>query len=295
MGAALLRRVFFAHFTGVFAHGWALSGAFSGGRLQAGGPPDGPPAFFGCSTPPWPPPWCLIRPDPPARCWTFARRSGTVPWQGHALCCDDGRPGGDDEVLGPRVQRAGVDSGPRRGAELFGPEPDGAGADGVRAVAVAAPERGAEGARVPGVPRAARRRGRGCAAEQAARSRGRFGDAGSADGGRGAGSSAVGERWRGRAAGCRVGVRARPAPAVPGVGGSLPLSRSHGSVRGPLALSGVCVASGAGGGRVPAVFESGVADGGPGPLGRLGRVGSGAESAAGGQQQPLPVAAVGEG
>ena len=176
-----------------------------------------------------------------------------------------------------------------------GPEPDGAGADGVRAVAVAAPERRSEGARVPGVPRAARRRGRGCAAGQAARSRRRVGDAGSADGGRGAGSSAVGERSRRRAAGCRVGVRARPAPAVPGVVGSLPLSRSHGSVRGPLALSGVCVASRAGGGRVPAVFESGVAHGGPGPLGRLGRVGSGAESAAGGQQQPLPVAAVGEG
>ena len=52
MGAALLRRVLFAHFTGVFDHGCALSGAFSGGRLQAGGPPDGPPAFFGCPTPP---------------------------------------------------------------------------------------------------------------------------------------------------------------------------------------------------------------------------------------------------
>ena len=51
-GAALLRRVLFAHFTGVFDHGCALSGAFSGGRLQAGGPPDGPPAFFGCPTPP---------------------------------------------------------------------------------------------------------------------------------------------------------------------------------------------------------------------------------------------------
>ena len=52
LGAALLRRVLFAHFTGVFDHGCALSGAFSGGRLQAGGPPDGPPAFFGCPTPP---------------------------------------------------------------------------------------------------------------------------------------------------------------------------------------------------------------------------------------------------
>ena len=56
LGAALLRRVLFAHFTGVFDHGCALSGAFSGGRLQAGGPPDGPPAFFGCPTPPGPRP-----------------------------------------------------------------------------------------------------------------------------------------------------------------------------------------------------------------------------------------------
>ena len=29
---------------------------FRGGRLQAGGPPDGPPAFFGCPTPPGPRP-----------------------------------------------------------------------------------------------------------------------------------------------------------------------------------------------------------------------------------------------
>ena len=40
---------------------------------------------------------------------------------------------------------------------------------------------------------------------------------------------------------------------------------------------------------------AGVAHGGPGPLDRLGRADSGAESAARGQQQPLPVAAVGRG
>ena len=148
------------------------------------------------------------------------------------------------------------------------------------------PNGGLKGARVPRVPRAARRRGRAGAAGQAARSRGWVGDAGSADGGVRAGAPAGWPCARCRAAGVRVGVRACPAPAVPGVGGPLPLSGAQGSVRGPLALSGVCVAARACGGRLPAVFESGVAHGGAGPLGRLGRVGSGAESAACGQQQP---------
>ena len=50
-----------------------------------------------------------------------------------------------------------------------------------------------------------------------------------------------------------------------------------------------------GGGRLPAVLEPGVAHGGAGPLGRLGRGDAGSESPARGQQQPLPVAAVGQG
>ena len=60
----------------------------------------------------------------------------------------------------------------------------------------------------------------------------------------------------------------------------------------PPALSGVCFAAGADGGRLPAVLQPGVAHGGPD---RLGRRDSGAESPASGQQQPLPVAAVGRG
>ena len=123
--------------------------------------------------------------------------------------------------------------------------------------------------------------------DKRARSRGWVGDPRSADGGVRAGAPAGWQCARCRAAEVRVGVRACPAAAVPGVGGPLPLSGAQGSVRGPLALSGVCVAARACGGRLPAVFESGVAHGGAGPLGRLGRVGSGAESAARGQQQPL--------
>ena len=57
---------------------------------------------------------------------------------------------------------------------MFGLEPDGAGAHGVRAVAVAASQREAEGPRVPGIPRAARRRGDRGAACQAPGPRHRF-------------------------------------------------------------------------------------------------------------------------
>ena len=77
--------------------------------------------------------------------------------------------------------------------------------------------------------------------------------------------------------------------------GPLPLPGAHGSLRRPPALSGVRVEAWAGGGRLPAVLQSGVAHGGAGRLGRLGRRDSGAESSARGQQQPLPVAAVGRG
>ena len=76
---------------------------------------------------------------------------------------------------------------------------------------------------------------------------------------------------------------------------TLPLPRAHGPVRRAPALSGVCVEAGPGAGRLPAVLEPGVAHGGAGPLGRLGRGDAGSESPARGQQQPLPVAAVGQG
>ena len=46
--------------------------------------------------------------------WTFARRFGTVSWEGRRLC--DGR--GDDEVLGTCLQRARGDADPRDCARL---------------------------------------------------------------------------------------------------------------------------------------------------------------------------------
>ena len=172
---------------------------------------------------------------------------------------------------------------------------DGAGAHRVRAVAVAAPERGTEGPRVPRVPGAARRRGCAGAAGQASGPRAGFGHPRSPDGGGRAGAPAGGQRARHRAAWGRAGARVCRAPAVPGAYGALPLPRAQGPLRRPPALSGVRVAASAGGGRLSAVLESGVAHGGAGPLGRLGRCDSGAESAARGQQQPLPCCCRGSG
>ena len=77
--------------------------------------------------------------------------------------------------------------------------------------------------------------------------------------------------------------------------GRLPLPWASGPVRCAAALSGFRVAASAGCGRLSSVLQPGVAHGGSGPLGRLGRCDSGSESAARGQQQPLPVAAVGRG
>ena len=148
---------------------------------------------------------------------------------------------------------------------------------------------------MPRVPGAARRGGCPGAAGQAPGPRARFGHPRSPDGGRGAGAPARGQRVRRRAVAGRAGARARRAPAVPGAGGTLPLPRAHGPVRRAPALSGVCVEAGPGAGRLPAVLEPGVAHGGAGPLGRLGRGDAGSESPARGQQQPLPVAAVGQG
>ena len=143
-------------------------------------------------------------------------------------------------------------------------------------------ERQSEGARVPRVPRAARRRGRAGAAGQAARSRGWVGDPRSADGGVRAGAPAGWQCARCRAAEVRVGVRACPAPAVPGVGGPLPLSGAQGSVRGPTCAIW-CLRRGPRVRwlRLPAVFESGVAHGGAGPAGSAGtsRLGCGICSA----------------
>ena len=127
---------------------------------------------------------------------------------------------------------------------------------------------------------AARRGGGAGAAGQAPGPRARFGHPRSPDGGRRGGAPARGQRARHRAAGGRAGARARRAPAVPGAGGPLPLPGAQGSLRCPPALSGVCVAAGAGGGWLLAVLEPGVAHGGAGPLGRVGtmRLGRGISS-----------------
>ena len=191
-------------------------------------------------------------------------------WKGRCLC-DDRGDGDDDEVLGTRLQRARDDADRRDRAGLFGPEPDGAGAHRVRAVAVAAPQREAEGSRVPGVPRAARRRGDRGAAGQAPGPRHRFGYPCAPDRRRRAGASARRHRARRRAASGRAGACARRAPAVPRAGGTLSLLGAHGPLRRAAALPGVRVAAGPRGGRLPAVLEPGVAHGGARPLGRLGR------------------------
>ena len=85
--------------------------------------------------------------------------------------------------------------------------------------------------------------------------RARFGYRRSPDGGRRGWAPARGQHGRCRASGGRAGARARRAAAVPGAGGPLPLSRAQGSLRCPPALSGVCVAAGAGGGGLLAVLE----------------------------------------
>ena len=174
------------------------------------------------------------------------------------------------------IQFAGDDAGPGDRAGLFGLESDGAGAHRVRAVAVAAPQREAEGPRVPGIPRAARCGGGVGTAGQAPGARDRLGHPRAPDRRGRAGAPARRHRARRRAASGRAGARACRAPAVPRAGGALPLPRAQGPLRRPPALPGACVEAGAGGGRLPAVLEPGVAHGGAGPLGRLGRRGTGA-------------------
>ena len=94
MGAALLRRGFFALFMGSFARECVSPVAISGGgdikqasayRRLFGSQPSlvTAPNTFG------------LLPDRRAPFWTFARRSGTVPWEGRQTCdgCDDRIPG----------------------------------------------------------------------------------------------------------------------------------------------------------------------------------------------------------
>ena len=92
MGAALLHRGFFALFMGSFARGCVSPVAISGGtssrpapyRRLFGSQPSlvTAPNTFG------------LLPDRRAPFWTFARRSGTVPWEGRQTCdgCDDRIP-----------------------------------------------------------------------------------------------------------------------------------------------------------------------------------------------------------
>ena len=91
-GAALLRRGFFALFMGSFARECVSPVAISGGdikqasacrRLSGSQPSLTAPNTFG------------LLPDRRAPFWTFARRSGTVPWEGRQACdgCDDRIPG----------------------------------------------------------------------------------------------------------------------------------------------------------------------------------------------------------
>ena len=93
MGAALFRRGFFALFMGSFARECVSPVAISGGDIKQasacrrlfGSQPSlvTVPNTFG------------LLPDRRAPFWTFARRSGTVPWEGRQTCdgCDDRIPG----------------------------------------------------------------------------------------------------------------------------------------------------------------------------------------------------------
>ena len=222
-GAALFRRVPSHSFIRSYGPGRPLGGALWPGQLPAG-----------VST------RCFRAPVRPDRDRRHAFRSiASIAPPGHSRgvllrCRGEGRRfcdgRSDDEFLGAGVQRAGDDADPRGRGGLCGVEPDGAGAHGVRAVGVAAPERAAEGSGVPGVSGAARRGGCAGAAGQAAGPRAGFGHPGSPDGGGRAGLPACGPRAGHRAAVGRAGVRAGRAPAVPGAGGALPLPGARGSL-----------------------------------------------------------------
>ena len=91
-GAALLRRGFFALFMGLFARGCVSPVLISGGQQ----PSQRVPASF--RRPAEPRNGAEHRRSVPLRrapFWTFARRSGTVPWEGRQTCdgCDDRIPG----------------------------------------------------------------------------------------------------------------------------------------------------------------------------------------------------------
>ena len=92
MGAALLRRGVFALFMGLFARGCVSPVLLSGGQQ----PSQRVPASF--RRPAEPRNGTEHRRSVPlgrAPFWTFARRSGTVPWEGRQTCdgCDDRIPG----------------------------------------------------------------------------------------------------------------------------------------------------------------------------------------------------------
>ena len=82
---------FFAYIIGVLARGRSLFGSFCTGQR----PGKRPPASFGRPARPDHGARTLRSSPPPP--WTFARRFGTMPWEGRCLC--DGRSS-DDEVLG---------------------------------------------------------------------------------------------------------------------------------------------------------------------------------------------------
>ena len=143
MGAALLRRGLFRLFIGVLCSRTIPFGSICAGTAPGQRPDSAHPPLSGSQ-----PGLMVAAPgrfglSPPAPPWTFARRFGTVSWEGRWLRDDRG----DDEVLGTCVQRASGDAEPRDRAGVFGLEPEGAGAHRVRAVAVAAPEWEAEGPR----------------------------------------------------------------------------------------------------------------------------------------------------
>ena len=93
-----LRRVRLFFVDGFFTYSWAFllaDGHFSVRFARGQRPGQRPPASFGRPARPDHGARTLRSSPPPP--WTFARRFGTLPWEGRCLC--DGRSS-DDEVLG---------------------------------------------------------------------------------------------------------------------------------------------------------------------------------------------------
>ena len=209
-GAALFRRLLSRSFIRVYGRGYSLSSAvLRGDSVQGYSPPS------------------RLFSDHPARVGPGAGAprcvfSGVAPGHSRGVfvrCRWEGRHllmALAPTKFGTCVQREGSDADRRGRAGVFGLEPDGAGAHGVRVAAVAAAERAAEGAGGAGsFSSGSMQMVRWCCRTSAGAARSVQSPAFPTRR-RGSRGPAGGQRARRRAAGVRAGARACPAPAVPG-------------------------------------------------------------------------------